>query len=249
MMKRNPDGTWRNTRRPIIVSLRVLRARWVEAEVLRLKTMGLSLDEIAEQITRVGRGKGTAIVAVPPGVTFPDDYSISRQGCDDAFKRAIARQPVLERDAYRSLDNARTEEMYLNLQPGIRKGNPRAIEAGIKVQDHSVKVNGYAAAPQRPSESSPFGDRDDRPTIATIRRIFKGAAVEVTPPQQPLITGVESGPAGSAAGGVASTSDNLLVPKDNGLVLSRRITMSDIESFREGLDEKRMRAFAWLLKI
>ena len=34
----------------------------------------------------------------------------------------------------------------MNLQPGIRKGNPRAIEVGLKVLDHSVKINGYGAA-------------------------------------------------------------------------------------------------------
>jgi len=211
--------------------------------------MGLSLEEIAEQITRVGRGKGPALVAVPPGVTFPDDYSISRQGCDKAFKRALARQPVLERDEYRKLDNARSDEMYLNLQPGIRKGKERAIEAGVKVLDHSLKVNGYGAAPQRPSESSPFGDRDDRPTIAAVRRILKGFEIDVTPPPQPLSIRNDSGPDGAAASGVASTKDNLLVPDDNDIFLHRRFTLSDIESFREGLDEKRMKAFAWLLKI
>ena len=36
----------------------------------------------------------------------------------------------------------------MNLQPSIRKGNSRAIEVGIKVLDHSARINGYAA-PQR----------------------------------------------------------------------------------------------------
>jgi hypothetical protein len=38
--------------------------------------------------------------------------------------------------------------MFLNLQPGIRKGNPRSIEAGVKVLRHAAQINGYAA-PQR----------------------------------------------------------------------------------------------------
>ena len=38
--------------------------------------------------------------------------------------------------------------MFLNLQPGIRKGDVRAIEAGIKILGHSAKINGHAA-PQR----------------------------------------------------------------------------------------------------
>ena len=148
MMKRQLDGTWRNTRSPVVASPEILRARWVQAEVLRLKTMGLSFEEMAEQITRVGRRKCPAMVAIPEGVTFPDDYSITRQACHKAFKRAIVRQPALELEELRKLDNARSEEMFLNLQPGMRKGNLRAIEVGIKVLDHSAKINGHAA-PQR----------------------------------------------------------------------------------------------------
>jgi hypothetical protein len=148
MMKRQPDGTWRNARSPVVASLDILRARWVEAEVLRLKTMGLSFEEMAEQITRVGRGKSVALVAIPPGITFPDNYSITRQACHKAFRKALARQPALELEELRKLDNARSEEMFFNLQPGIRKGNVRAIEVGIKVLDHSAKINGHAA-PQR----------------------------------------------------------------------------------------------------
>ena len=36
----------------------------------------------------------------------------------------------------------------MNLQPGIRKGHPRAIEIGIKLLDHSAKIHAYAA-PQK----------------------------------------------------------------------------------------------------
>ena len=112
MMKRQPDGTWRNARSPVVVSPDLLRSRWVEAEVLRLKTMGLSFEEIAEQVTHVGRGKSPALVAIPPGVTFPDDYSITRQACHKSFRKALARQPALELEELRKLDNARSEEMF-----------------------------------------------------------------------------------------------------------------------------------------
>ena len=60
-MKRNPDGTWRNARDGIVVSEATLRTRWVEAETIKLKHMGLSYDLIAEQITRVGRGQAQAM--------------------------------------------------------------------------------------------------------------------------------------------------------------------------------------------
>ena len=94
MMKRQPDGTWRNARSPIVVSPDILRSRWVEAEVLRMKTMGLSYDEMAEQVTRVGRGKSAPLVTIPQGVTFPDDYSIIPPSLSQGFQkgaRAAAR--------------------------------------------------------------------------------------------------------------------------------------------------------------
>jgi hypothetical protein len=38
--------------------------------------------------------------------------------------------------------------MFMNLQPAIRKGNPRAVEVGIKLLDHTARINGYSA-PQK----------------------------------------------------------------------------------------------------
>jgi hypothetical protein len=64
------------------------------------------------------------------------------------LRKAIAREPALEVDELRKIDQARSEEMFLNLQPAIRKGNVRAIETGIKVLGHAAKIQGYAA-PQR----------------------------------------------------------------------------------------------------
>ncbi len=147
-MKRHPDGTWRNTRQPMVVSEAVSRARWVEAETIQLKRMGLSFDAIAEQITRVGRGQAQALLTIPAGVSFPPDYTISKQACHKAFRKAIAREPSLELEELRKLDTERAEEMFLNLQPAIRKGNPRAIEVGVKLLDHTAKIQGYAS-PQR----------------------------------------------------------------------------------------------------
>jgi hypothetical protein len=74
------------------------------------------------------------------------DYTISRQACHKAFKKAIAREPTLAVDELRKLDNSRSEELFFNLQPSIRKGNPRAVEVGIKLLDHSARINGYGAA-------------------------------------------------------------------------------------------------------
>ena len=145
MRKRQPDGKWRGTRKAVVVSEPVLRARWVEAETIHLKRIGLTFDAIADQITRIGKRQAQAIVAIPDGVTFPPDFQISRQGCHKAFRKAIAREPSLAAEEFRKLDSARCEEMFLNLQPGIRKGNPRSVEAGVKVLRHSAQINGYGA--------------------------------------------------------------------------------------------------------
>jgi len=145
-MKRQPDGRWRSPRQPMAPSAAVLRARWIEAETIRLKQMGLSFDAIAEQITRVGLGQATALVALPADLTFPADYSISKQACHKAFRKALAREPALALEEMRQLDNARSEEMYMNLQPAIRKGSARSVEVGIKLLDHAARINGYAAA-------------------------------------------------------------------------------------------------------
>jgi hypothetical protein len=144
-MKRQPDGRWRNSREAVVVSEAILRARWIEAEVIHLKKMGISFEAIAEQITKVGRGQAHPIAAVPEGLKFPPDYTISRQACHKAFKKAIAREPSLAVDELRKLDNSRSEELFLNLQSSIRKGNARAVEVGIKLLDHSARINGYAS--------------------------------------------------------------------------------------------------------
>jgi hypothetical protein len=109
--------------------------------------MGLSFGDVAEQVSRVGRGQAIALVSIPDGVTFPPDFTITKQACHKAFRKAISREPALEAEALRKLDTARSEELYLNLQPAIRKGNVRAVEAGVKVVlSHVAKINGYAAA-------------------------------------------------------------------------------------------------------
>src|ERR1700730_12342237 len=122
MVKRQPDGTGRGTRQAIMTSVTLLRALWIEAETIRLKQMGLSFDAIADQIGRAGRREVSTLTPLPGGVTFPADFRISRQAAHKAFKRAIAREPALELEEFRKLDTVRSEEMFMNLQPGIRKG-------------------------------------------------------------------------------------------------------------------------------
>jgi len=147
-MTRQPDGTWRGTHRPTLVSPSVLRARWIEAETLHLKRIGLTFDAIADQIARIAKGQAQPIVTIPDSMTFPPDFQISRQACHKAFRKILGREPSIVAEEFRKLDTSRCEEMFLNLQPGIRKGNPRSVEAAVKVLRHTAQINGYGA-PQR----------------------------------------------------------------------------------------------------
>ena len=132
----------------MIVSEAVRRARWVEAEVVHLKRMGLSFDAIAEQISRVGRGQAQPITPIPDGVSFPPNYQISRQACHKAFRKAIAREPSLEVEELRKIDHARSEEMFMNLQPAYPQGQRARDRDRHQGARPPAKINGYAA-PQR----------------------------------------------------------------------------------------------------
>jgi len=145
-MRRQPDGKWRGRRQAVVISAAVLRARWIEDEALNLKIMGLPFRAIAEHIARVGRGQTQPLTKMSEGVTFPPDYTISRQACFKAIQKALGREQAPKVEELRKIDNARSEELFASLQSAIRKGKVREIEAAIKVLDHSAKVNNLAAA-------------------------------------------------------------------------------------------------------
>jgi hypothetical protein len=131
MPRRNYDGTFRG-QRPKKTTPRHLVARWVESEVVRLKRLGMDFPRIAEQVTLIGRGRAKPITELPPELCFPPDYKISKQGCHEAYRLALRREPALAVDEHRQLDTERCEEMLLALQPGLRRGDPRSVEAGLR---------------------------------------------------------------------------------------------------------------------
>jgi hypothetical protein len=235
-MPRNADGTWRNANSPSTLSNAVLRARWIESEILRLRQIGLSFDAIADEITLVGRGQARPMVVIPPGVTFRPGYKISPQACHERFKRAIARTPSLELEEMRRLDNARSEEMLMNLQPAMRKGNPRAIEVGVKVLEHQEKINAYAA----PRRKTPLDDQDDRISIAAVRRILGDdddlIIAPSHPPPLPTRVGEIPNSDGSMASGGAPPVGNKSAPRDDAIELPAIIEWSDIEMVRDILE-------------
>src|SRR5580704_14181752 len=106
-MKRHADGTWRNSNKPIVISIDVQRARFVEAETLHLKKMGLSFQDIADRITSIGRGQAQPMTKIAEGISCQADYRISKQACHRAVKKAIARNPLLNwRNCGRSMMRA-----------------------------------------------------------------------------------------------------------------------------------------------
>jgi hypothetical protein len=155
-MKRNPDGTFRNARHAVVLSDRIIRARWVTAEILRCKRTGLSMAEIAVHVTRVGRGNEKAFSSLPDGIFFPPEYRIGESAVFKAYHKAMDRQPVADADVLRKEDTHRCEDMYRHLQRGISSGDPRSIDAGVRVLAHKAKLNGYAIEPEQNSGTTAF---------------------------------------------------------------------------------------------
>ena len=143
MPTRNSEGRFRNHNKPTVVSAGMLRAQWVETEAARLKREGFSYEEIADQITQVGRGQKVSVTSLPEGIAFPPDYKITSMGCHKAARRALRRAPTLEANEMRQIDTDRCEKMYLFLTPGIRQGDPKSVRAAVSVLAHKAAINGY----------------------------------------------------------------------------------------------------------
>jgi hypothetical protein len=142
---RSSDGTLRRANGPKVLTNRSIIARWVEAETLHLKRLGMGFQAIADHLVEVAQGRQKAMVLVPQDAQFPEHYQISMQAVHRAFKRAIDRLPNAEAAELRKLDSERLEEMFLSLQPGIRQGDPRSVQAAVRVLAQNAEINGYKA--------------------------------------------------------------------------------------------------------
>jgi hypothetical protein len=158
---RNSDGTIRQTNKPRLLTNRSLIARWVEAETMHLKRLGMSYQVIADHIMGVAQGQQMAMEPIPQDVQFPEAYRIS-----------IVRLPNAEAVELRRLDTERCEDMFLSLQSGIRKGDPRSVEVGVKVLAHKAEINGYKA----PAKVAVTGkDGEALIPIEALRRLQEAA--------------------------------------------------------------------------
>jgi hypothetical protein len=156
-MKRNPDGAWRNARHAIVVSNRIIVARWVTAEILRCKLTGLSMAAIAVHICRVGQAQEQPLSPLPESIEFPTNYRISESAVFKAYHKAMDRQPAIDAEVFRKEDTARCEDMFLKLQRGVSKGDLRHIDTAVRVLAHKAKLNGYAVEPEQVSSSGGAG--------------------------------------------------------------------------------------------
>ena len=168
-VKRHPDGRFRSNRSSIRVTTKIVISRWVEREVIRLKRMGVgSFETIAELLTKAGRGELVPTVSLPADVNFPSDYKISKVACAKAYKRGMEREPSFEAREHRQLDVNRCEELFFSLQPGIKRGDPKSIEAGVRVLTLKAKVIGYEA----PTKIELLGNNATPIPIAVVREII-----------------------------------------------------------------------------
>ena len=106
---------------------------------------------IAVHIGRVGQALEQPLSSLPEGIEFPANYRITESAVFKAYHRAMVRQPAIDAEVFRKEDTARCEDMFLKLQHGISNGDPRHIDAAVRVLAHKAKLNGYALEPEQSS--------------------------------------------------------------------------------------------------
>jgi hypothetical protein len=196
-----------------------LRGSWVARETVCLKGLGLTFRDIADQLTRIGRGEAQPLTAMPEGVSFPPDYRISASACHKAYLKLTRSEPALQVEALRALSAARCEEMYLSLQPALRKGDARAVTAAVKLLDHLAKLFGCYEAQQ-------IDVRDTRGNAVSFRVMQEIAAeidlVKSNPDLREVFTPADPGMP--------------LLPSDNAIPGSddEQIDVEELDDLREG---------------
>ena len=65
-------------------------------------------------------------------------------------------EPTTNAEVYRKEDTARSEDMFMHLQPGRRAGDPRSVDAGVRVLAHKARLNGYTVEPEQVGAAGGF---------------------------------------------------------------------------------------------
>jgi hypothetical protein len=144
MPHRNEDGTFRNHHKVKTASGRTIRARWVEAEILRLKDEHMKTEAIAHHIILVGRGERQPMVPFPPGITFPPNFSFTHQAVSKAYNRAVDRIPVIEAQRLIKQTDRDLEHQLSCMAAGVRNGDPAAVNASTHIHELRLKAHGVS---------------------------------------------------------------------------------------------------------
>jgi hypothetical protein len=171
MARRNLDGRYKNNNLPTTIPNSILIARWVESEALALKLLGLSLAAIATRIAAIVRGTQMSITPLPPGIIFPDNYKITAAGCHKAIRRALNREPRVGADLLVQFIMQRTDDLYLALQPAIRRQDTKAIIAAARVLDLQASIGGAKSgkfAAPAPRQPEPEKEEETSPAVIDL---------------------------------------------------------------------------------
>jgi hypothetical protein len=142
MPHRNEDGTFRNHHKVKTASAKTIRARWIEAEILRLKDEHLKIEAIASHIILVGRGERQPMVPFPPGIAFPPNFSFTHQAVSKAYNRAVDRIPAIEAQRLIKQTDRDLEHQLSCLAGGVRNGDPAAVNASTHIHELRLKAHG-----------------------------------------------------------------------------------------------------------
>jgi hypothetical protein len=96
------------------------------------------------------------LATLPDGIVFPADYRISESAVYKAYHKAMDQEPEVNAEVYRKEDTARCEDMFMHLQRGISAGDPRSVDAGVRVLAHKAKLNGYTVEPEQVNGAGGF---------------------------------------------------------------------------------------------
>jgi hypothetical protein len=179
MPRRNEDGTFRNHHKVKTPSDKTIRARWTEAEVLRLKDEHLKTEAIANHITQVGRGQRQPLVPFPSGITFPPNFSFTHQAVSKAYNRAVDRIPKIDAQRLVKQIDRDLENTLCGLAPGVHNGDPRAANASTRVRELLLKTHGGLRGGtniQVNTEVKTYADKRPKPSKQERTSLFQNAA-------------------------------------------------------------------------
>jgi len=185
MPARHSHGTSRPSRKPKLLNAESIRARWVRAQIVRLKSSGMSFDEIAETITAIGRGELRPRNLIPDGVTFEPDYRISKRSCHQAYKLALAELEPFNIEDIRTTLNSRVDGLLLKLNLLLHRkevqGDPELVIKLIGEIRKTIQLIAEINGVMRPDSGKTAGDTERRLGISekTIELLYARLTIGV----------------------------------------------------------------------